>query len=231
MVYLSSDTGPQVARRAWAIRTEARGTRSRLPEISWSVSAALVAASVSLLVLVMVGWGERGTDIALMLTGRWAFLLFWFAYSGAGLFELFGDRFSFLRRKARRSGLAFVAAISVHMGLVGRLCAIGAAPSARTFVFFGLGLACTCVLALFSMIDLHRWLDRRLSRLIRAVALNYIACIFAVDFLSKPFDLRLWHVMLYMPFAFLSLVGPLIWISAQVLPLRQVLVRNRSVLP
>jgi hypothetical protein len=187
------------------------------------IAGVCVAVLLSVLALAEFGRRERGIGFALMLTGRWAFLLFWPAYAGAGVAALLGGKFVFLKRHGRELGLAFAAAMLVHVALIGWLCAIGAAPGTGTFVFFGVGLVCIYTLALFSLAGLQRRLGRRTWWLLRTVAMNYIAYAFATDFLFDPFGGGLAHTVLYAPFALLSLLGFAAYASAQVLSTRKAL--------
>jgi hypothetical protein len=50
--------------------------------------------------------------------------------------------------------------------------------------------------------------------LLRLVGLNYIAYAFAVDFLRVSPEARLKHVIEYLPFAVLCLVGPMLFLAA-----------------
>jgi uncharacterized membrane protein len=169
------------------------------------------AASVSVILgaaaLAVLGRNEHGLDVGLMLTGRWAFLLFWPAYAGGGLAALVGRRAAFIGRHGRALGLAFAAAMPAHAGLIVWLCAIGAAPAAGVFVIFGPALVCVAALAVFSLPGAQRWLGRTSWWLLRFVAMNYIAYAFAIDFLRDPFSGGVKHALLYAPFAVLSVVG------------------------
>ena len=53
--------------------------------LSWMVAAFFIAAALATAVLMVFGVGERGTAIALRVTARWSFLLFWPAYAGSAL--------------------------------------------------------------------------------------------------------------------------------------------------
>ena len=197
--------------------------RPRPGAIWWMSAAVCVSVLLSAVALTALGRHERGLDAALMLTGRWGFLLFWPAYAGSGLVALTGGRFSVLKRTGREFGLAFAAAMLVHVGLIGWLCAIGAAPATGVFLFFGPGLVCIYTLALFSLAGLQRRLGRRSWWLLRTVAMNYIAYAFATDFLSNPFGGGLKHIVLYVPFALLSVLGFAAYASAQFLSTRKAL--------
>lgn len=174
-------------------------------------SAFAAATAIAGIVLAAFGADERGTDLALQATARFSFLLFWLAYAGPGLAALLPAAQP-LRRHGREFGLAFAAAHLVHVGLVIRLCAIGAAPAAGVFLFFGPPLACIYVLALCSIRRLHQALGPAGWRLLRIVAMNWIAYAFAADFLRYPLHGGARHVAEYMPFAALSLVGPLLYL-------------------
>jgi hypothetical protein len=60
--------------------------------------------------------------VALRMTARWSFLLFWVAYAGGALATLFGPALAPLSGRGREFGLAFAAAHLVHIGLVIWLC-------------------------------------------------------------------------------------------------------------
>jgi hypothetical protein len=173
----------------------------------WAFCAALGLAAVALGTL---GAGARGTDAALAATARLSFLLFWIAYAGSALATLFGRTFQPFRQRAREFGLAFASAHLVHIGLVGWLCLIDAAPPVSTFVFFGIALFWTYLLALFSIGRVHQALNPKIWWLVRAVGLNYIAYAFAVDFLNHPVYGGIKHVIAYLPFAILAITGPII---------------------
>ncbi len=178
--------------------------------------ASLAALAITALTFTWLGAGVRGTDAALAATARFAFLLFWPAYAGGAMAALFGPPFDVLRRYGRDFGLAFAAALTVHIGLVAWLCVLGAAPSARTFLVFGTALAFVYLLALFSIARLRARLGARGWWLLRSVGMNYIAYAFAKDFLRTPFGGGVWHVTLYAPFALLALLGPAVRVGAYV---------------
>src|SRR6516165_1350098 len=86
--------------------------------LSWMVAAFLIAVASVAVVLAIFGMGERGTTIALRLTARWSFVLFWFAYTGSAIARLFGSHLVGLAPHGRNFGLAFASAQVVHVGLV-----------------------------------------------------------------------------------------------------------------
>ena len=105
--------------------------RSGATTALWMGSAFGAAAALAVVVIDIMGADQKGTNAALFLTGRLSFMLFWPAYTGSAMAELFGQTFLPLRRRAREFGLAFASAHLVHLGLVAWLCRIGAAPGTR----------------------------------------------------------------------------------------------------
>lgn len=175
--------------------------------LSWMVAAFLIAVASAAVVLAIFGVGERGTTIALRLTARWSFVLFWFAYTGSAIARLFGSRLARLARHGRDFGLAFASAQVVHVGLV--LWLFYLAPGKNGgMIFFWAGILCTYLLALFSLPLLRDALGPWLWRIVCTIAMEYIALVFFVDFIRIPLQgngLRNYPLS-YLPFA-LMLVG------------------------
>jgi len=177
-------------------------------------SAFCAALSLTATVLTLLGTGERGTDVALQLTARLSFLLFWPAYSGGAVTALLGPRGQFFKTRARNFGLAYAAAHLIHIGLVVWLCHIAAAPPIFTFVFFGIALVWTYLLALFSIDRLHRAIGRKCWWFLSIVGLNYINLAFAVDFMKVSFHSDARYVLGYLPFIVLAIAGPGLRVAA-----------------
>jgi hypothetical protein len=152
--------------------------------------------------------------VALQLTARFSFLLFWLAYTAGAMTTLFGPAFEPLKRRGREFGLAFASAHLVHLWLVAWLTYIGAAPARGVFLFFGVAVLWTYLIALFSIPRLQRALGSKSWWLLRVVGLNYIACAFANDFLRYPQFGSFKYLAGYLPFAALSVVGPLLCLAA-----------------
>ena len=127
---------------------------------------------------------------------------------------LFGPAFEPFKQRAREFGLAFASAHLVHIALVVWLVYIGDAPGRNTFVFFGIAVLWTYLLALFSIKRLQQTLGSKGWWLLRVVGLNYIAYAFAVDFLKGPQLGSVEHLVEYLPFSVLSVVGPLLCLAA-----------------
>ena len=183
---------------------------------AWIGSAFCAALLVAALVLATLGTEERGTHVALQLTARFAFLLFWPAYAAGALTALFGTAFEPLKRHGRDFGLAFASALLVHLALVAWLTYTGATPPLEVFLVFGIAALWTYLLALSSISRLQQKLGPNLWWFLRVVGLNYIAYAFAVDFLKYPQFSSIKYLAGYLPFAVLSVVGPLLCFAALV---------------
>lgn len=182
----------------------------------WMATAFAVSLVLAAIVLAVFGAGETGSALALRVTARWCFVLFWPAYAGGALAKLCGPRFAVLARHGREFGLAFAAALSAHVGIVLWLMAI-AADQRSPMLFFWAGVACTYALALFSLSRVRDWLGSRLWRFFTALAMHYVALVFAVDFVVEP--LRASNAdrypLSYLPFAGVLLGGVLLRFAAQ----------------
>jgi hypothetical protein len=174
----------------------------------WIGSAFLAALGLAAGTLAIFGNEERGIDIALQMTARLAFLFFWLAYVASALVSLFGGTFQPVKRHTRELGLAFASVLVVHLGLVARLCTIGAAPPIGVFVIFGLAAFCTYIMALFSMSGLQHRLGPKGWWWLRTIVMNYVAFAFAFDFLKDPFTKGIVRLIEYLPFAILAIAGP-----------------------
>jgi hypothetical protein len=170
------------------------------------IAGFFVAFATAATVLVVFGVGERGTELALRLTARWSFLLFWLAYSGSATAKVFGSRFDTLRRHGREFGLAFASAQLIHIGLVLWLGSAGMS-------FFWIGILCTYLLVLFSVPRLRESLGR-LWGIFRTVALEYIALVFAADFILLPLQAGGRYPLSYLPFALMLIAGTSLRLAA-----------------
>jgi hypothetical protein len=196
------------------------GFAARRPQFfgapSWTAAAFAVSLALAAIVLVAFGSGETGTALALRVTARWCFLLFWPAYAGSALAKFCAPRFAALARHGRSFGLTFAAALSVHIGLV--LWLLDVAADQRTLMlFFWAGVACTYALALFSLPRLRDWLGPRSWRIASEAAMHYIALVFAVDFIVDPLQAsgvdR--YPLSYLPFVVMLMGGVVLRVTAQ----------------
>jgi hypothetical protein len=141
--------------------------------------------------------------VMLRVTARWSFLLFWLAYSASAMATLWGPPFNRLARYGREFGLAFAAAQLVHIGVI-----LGSGAGAG-MAFFWVGIVFTYLLALFSLPRVRDAMGPRLWRISLVIALNYIALVFAADFIEGPLKRGgiTNYPLSYMPFALMLIVG------------------------
>ena len=201
------------ARRGFAVLLA--GWRS-VSVLWWIAAAFVVCLLLAAIVLAVFGTGDRGTVLALRLTARWCFLLFWFAYASAPLAKLWNlNLFAELARHGREFGLAFASALAVHVALVLRHYYI-ATPPDGAMLFFWAGIICTYLLALVSLPGVREALGPRLWRIVLALALEYIALVFAVDFLFDPLQATGVdkYPLSYVPFVALLAGGVLLRLAA-----------------
>jgi hypothetical protein len=168
------------------------------------------------LALAAAALGAYGTDPdgireAIRLTARWSFLLFWLSYAGGALATLFGPAFAGLARSARAFGLAFAAALQVHIGLVIWLgVVIGQIPlQGGVLWFFLVALLCTYLLALLSF-GIGKRNAGRLWRPLLFVGTTYILIAFGRDFVlgTLAYKTQNWlYAAEYVPFALLCLIA------------------------
>jgi hypothetical protein len=184
---------------------------------TWMGTAFAVALAITVTVLALRGTDSKSIRLALELTARFSFLLFWLAYAGGALATLFG--WAALAGRGREFGLAFASAHLVHVGLVIWLGIImGRVPlSGGLLLFFLIGLLFTYLLAFLSFGG-----AKALGPLwppLRFVGMNYILIAFARDFVlpvlyPKPEQYNLAHFIAYAPFAIASGAAPLLVLAA-----------------
>jgi hypothetical protein len=175
--------------------------------MAWILAAFVVAFALAMVALLMFGVGERGTAIALRATARWSFLLFWFAYAGGALAWLSRSRFDGLARRGRELGLAFASATDSRWARP-LDHSHRKATRRRHAVLLGRN---TLHLSprLFSISRLRDALGPRLWAIFRTIALEYIAIVFAADFIVAPrqADGLSSYPLTYLPFALVLISG------------------------
>jgi hypothetical protein len=187
-------------------------TRRHDPAWVWMIGALGGGLALAGAVLADYGTGPVGIGQAVRYTARWSFLFFWLSYTGGALAILFGPAFAGLARRARALGLAFAAALQVHIGLVIWLgVVIGQIPlHGRILWFFLVALFGTYLLVLLSFGVGTRSLGR-LWRPVLLLATTYILIAFGRDFLLDGLAQLTQHwlsfVVEYVPFALLSLIA------------------------
>lgn len=181
-----------------------------------------VALGLAAIVLVRHGTGTDSLVMALRLTARWSFLLFWIAYAGGALFALFGPVFKRLAGRGREFGLAYATAQIVHLGLVVWLFQISLHPplAGKLFAFFVIGIVWTYLLAVLSFGDLTKALGPRVWHPLRIVGLNYILFAFAFDFVPaavhNPTHYGPGRLIEYAPFAAMCFAAPVLVAAAAI---------------
>jgi hypothetical protein len=163
------------------------------------------------------GLHRAGVEAAVTWTGRLAFAFFWPSYVGGALATLFGERFLPLKRRGRALGLAFAAVIAVHLSLVAWLCWIGHSPPLTTFIVFGIAATWVFALAMCSLKGVSKNVGPAGWWVLRNIGMNYIAFAFAFDFVKIGPGVTQAKIIEYLPFAALSVLGPLLrllsWLS------------------
>jgi hypothetical protein len=178
--------------------------------------AAAFAAAITLAATAVAHFGANrtGIDTALQLTARLAFIAFWPSYVGGSLVTLFGQALLPIKRRARELGLAFATILTVHLSLVAWLCWIGAAPSAKTFLIFGIGAAWTALLALASIKQIGQAIGSIGWWILSNIGMSYILYAFALDFFSLQPHASLSRLAQYVPFAAFAVLAAAIRVLA-----------------
>ncbi len=197
-------------------------TRRHDPAWVWMIGALGGALAIAADILTDRGAGLEGLGQAVRYTARWSFLFFWLSYVGGALATLFGSAFAGLASAARPLGLAFAAALQVHIGLVIWLgVVIGQLPLTGGLLWFFLAaLLSAYLLALLSFGIGARTLGR-LWRPALFVATTYILIAFGRDFVQGALDpkMRSWrYAAEYLPFALLCLVAIPLRLAAFIRP-------------
>jgi hypothetical protein len=179
----------------------------------WMAAAFCAELVLAAVILAVIGWGEKGTIVALRVTARLSFLLFWPAYAGGAMATLFGPTFDVLARHGRDFGLSFAAAHLVHIGLIVWLYHVSAHPPALTswFILFEcIGLMWIYILAAFSIERVRATLSPKFRRRLYAIGLEYIALVFFLNFFVIPIPPHPIQIVSYLPFSVLVVVGPIL---------------------
>lgn len=184
----------------------------------WMGTAFGFALAIAVAILAVQGAGNSGTRLALEITARFSFLLFFLAYAGGAIANLF--HIAQLAGRGREFGLAFAAAHLVHVGLIVWLGIIlGRVPlSGGLLLFFMIALFATYLLAGLSFGGVKS-IGPAAWRWIRFLGMNYILIAFARDFVlpvlyPKPSQINPGHYLFYAPFMALSLAAPLLTLLA-----------------
>jgi hypothetical protein len=195
----------------------AMAVKRELGVLVWMSAAFCIALALAIAVLAVFGANAEGIVIALRLTARFSFLLFFLAYVGGSAFALFGSKFAFLALRQRQFGLSFAAAHLIHVGLALWLFGISAQKPISDFatIKFSIGAVCIYLLALYSVDRFRKLMNPRVWGLIRVIGIQYIAYLFFADF-TWPLRYGFQQPIAYLPFAILIVSGVGLRIAAWV---------------
>src|SRR5262249_6056763 len=135
----------------------------------------------------------------------------------------FGPVFTTLQRRGREVGLCFASALIVHLGLAVWLFRVSVnqpIPDSSVF-FFSLGIVATLILTIYSVKRLPEMLKPTYWRIVPIIATEYIAFLFLSDFAMRPLESSLKHLVGYLPFSIMSVVGPLLRVAALTLSFKR----------
>lgn len=166
--------------------------------------AAVVGTLISVtIVFAIMGTGEKGAGAALRVSARLSFLLFWAAYAGGALATVFGPMFESMARHGRNFGLAFAAALSVHLGAALWYYHVSAYPFRFTPIIRAelVGVVWIYILASFSIKRLRDLISPELWRRMRVLGMEYVAVLFAFNFAVFPTTIT------YFPFLLLIIAA------------------------
>jgi hypothetical protein len=186
----------------------------------WMGAAFAISLCLAIAVLALRGVNVESLRLGLRLTARWSFVPFWLAYTGSAIAGLFGRTFAPLAKRGREFGLAYAAALLVHLSLVLGLFILTSRPplAGSGLIFFLTGAFFTYLLAMFSFGGLVKALGSKGWYGLRIVGVNYILYAFARDFLPGAIDASahygLGHLLSYVPFAAMTVVAPILVIAA-----------------
>jgi hypothetical protein len=169
--------------------------------------AILAAVTAAAWPLATLGFGEHGFQVAAGWAARVAFIFFWLTYTSRPISSLL----SFHNRRFERGfGLAFAAALLVHLVLVAWLFRISARQPLGNMgiLYFGVGAVWTYTLALFSISPLRERANQRLLYFTRLFGTDYILLLFALDFVIDPIRNHGGYSAGYLPFAILTIAAP-----------------------
>jgi len=174
----------------------------------WLVLSFATATAVAVAILVKDGIEPDGTKAALRASARFSFLLFWGAYAGGLLRKVPLAPAQWLSKRRREFGLSFATAHSIHLGLILWLFHVSATAPVplNTIIVDGIGFGWMYLMAILSFNFARRWLNPLAWRVVLNIGLEYIAYVFATDFILLHLRDGQDLTLIYWPFI-LMLVG------------------------
>jgi hypothetical protein len=178
----------------------------------WIAGAFGAGIAVTAIAVGAYGPHYRAVVAAVRGSARVAFLFFWLAYAGGALATLFGDTFARLALRRREFGLAFAAALAVHLSLVAVLFRVSShQPISNTLIaYFGAGAVYTYLLAAGSIERVRRAVPQRAWRIIGGIGMEYILFLFILDLVVHPIRDGFGSPLDYAPFSLLAVVAPVL---------------------
>ena len=189
--------------------------RKPVPAV-WMAGAFAAAIAVATAAFAAFGPHYQAVVVAVRGSARVAFVFFWLSYASGGLASWFGELFAGLARRRREFGLAFAAALSVHLSLVAVLFRISTSrPIGNAgIVYFGTGAAVAYLLAAASIEPVRRALPPAAWRLLSGLGMEYILLLFILDLVVHPLRDGFGNPLDYAPFSLLAIAAPLLRWSA-----------------
>ena len=173
----------------------------------WIAAAVAVSVGVAVAEISVARDLDHGLPFAVAAVARVAFIPFWLSYTGGAWVALGIGRFAVVRDHARELGLAFAAAIAIHLGLIFWQVLRGYSLALTIILIFGAAALLTLLLFLFSFPTFSRRIPRVALARFRAWATTYIALVYLLDFAIRPQPAVLHYWVAYAPFAALDLLG------------------------
>jgi hypothetical protein len=187
------------------------GKDVKLSDFVWVAVAFLTAAAAAAWPLATLGFGEHGFQMAAGWAARVAFIFFWLTYTGRSISSLLSFHSRTLER-GRAFGLAFAAALLVHLVLIAWLFHISARQPLGNMgiLYFGVGALWTYAIALFSISPFREQANQRWLYVARMLGTEYILLLFALDFVIDPIRNHGSYSLEYFPFTILTIGAPAI---------------------
>ena len=173
----------------------------------WIAAAVAVSVAVAIAKISIARDLDHGLPSAVGAVARVAFIPFWLSFTGAAWVTLGFSRFVVIRDHARELGLAFAAAIAVHVGLICWQTLLGYPPTPGVVIIFGAAALLTLLLSVVSIPILYKRLPRMALARFRFFATTYIALVYLLDFAIRPQPAVLHYWIAYAPFAALDALG------------------------
>jgi hypothetical protein len=180
----------------------------RRPKVRvWIAAAVAVSVAVAIVQITVARDLRHGLPSAVGAVARVSFIPFWLSYTGGAWVTLGFRRFAVIRDHARELGLAFAAAIAVHIALIGWQTLLGDPPGRGIVIIFGAAALLTLVLSVVSIPILSKRLPRVALARFRYCATTYIALVYLRDFAIHPQPAVLYYWIAYAAFAALDVLG------------------------